>query len=81
MWRCEFVENIKWNPRQSNQEWRSDAVSGGHVRSKTKLPRADKWFVVMSVRILANLPSADVSVIGIFLGWFPKLESRRVYDD
>jgi len=74
MWRCEFVENIKWNSRQSNQEWRSDAVSGGHVRSKTKLPQADKWFVVVSVRILANLPSAGLSDIGILLGCCPKLK-------
>jgi hypothetical protein len=54
MWRRELFENVKWNSGQSNQEWRSDAVSGGHVRSKTKLLRADKWFVNMSVRILAK---------------------------
>jgi hypothetical protein len=74
MWRREFFENVKWNSGQSNQEWRGDAVSGGHIRSKTKLLRADKWFVIISVRILANLPSAGACVIGIFLGRCPRLE-------
>ncbi len=74
MWHREFFENVKWNSGQSNQEWRSDAVSGGHIRSKTKLLRADKWFVIISVRILANLPSAGACVIGIFLGRCPRLE-------
>jgi hypothetical protein len=53
---------------------RGDAVSGGHIRSKTKLLRADKWFVIISVRILANLPRAGACVIGIFLGRCPRRE-------
>jgi hypothetical protein len=74
MWRREFFENVKWNSGQSDQEWRSDVVSRGHLRSKTKLLRADKWFVIISVRILANLPRAGACVIGIFLGRCPRLE-------
>jgi hypothetical protein len=74
MWHREFFENVKWNSGQSNQEWRGDAVSGGHIRSKTKLLRADKWFVIISVRILANLPSADARGVGIFPGGRPRLE-------
>src|SRR5215831_14749443 len=59
MWRRELFKNLKWNSGQSDQEWRRDAVSRGHVRSKTKLLRPDKWFVVISIRIFANLPSAE----------------------
>jgi hypothetical protein len=59
MWRREFFENIKWNPGQPNQKWRSNAVSAGHVRSKTELLQADKWFVFTTIRILADLRSAE----------------------
>jgi len=76
MWRRELFENVKWNSGQSNQEWRGDAVSGGHVGSKTKLLRADKWFVNISVRILAKLPSAGPCIIGIFQGRCDRLETR-----
>ena len=72
MWRREFFENVKWNSGQSDQEWRSDVVSRGHLRSKTKLLRADKWFVIISVRILANLPRAGACVIEIFPGALPQ---------
>jgi hypothetical protein len=59
MWRREFFENIKWNPGQPNQKWRSNTVSAGHVRSKTELLQADKWFVFISIRLRANLRSAE----------------------
>jgi len=63
MWCRELFENVKWNSGQSNQEWRSDAVSRGHVRSKTKVRRADKWFVGLPERS-GEVRSRD-QVIGV----------------